>query len=190
MRVRSLSATALAAASIFQPFAIAQPPAVEYGSVHAANVVQDAAASASTSSATTTHTVTMTVMRVVQTEYATRNSTATPSLTLTPFSNGTASVLGTGAGPSVTATESAVPMLPSGAASQLGLDVVGLVAAAGMFEAAGAVLGICGLAGSLAGWGFHLYVSYGFTVHGRAMIQWGRDDDCFAAFSAQDLVIV
>ncbi|KAK1054825.1 hypothetical protein LTS16_000470 [Friedmanniomyces endolithicus] len=132
MRVRSLSATALAAASIFQPFAIAQGPAVGYGSVHAASVVQDAAASASTSSATTTHTVTMTVMRVVQTEYATRDSTATPSLTLTPFSNGTASVLGTGAGPSMTATESAFPMLPSGAASQLGLDVVGLVAAAGM----------------------------------------------------------
>ncbi|KAK0345225.1 hypothetical protein LTR91_000909 [Friedmanniomyces endolithicus] len=132
MRVRSLSATALAAATIFQPFAIAQVPAVKYGSVHAANVVQDAAASASTSSATTTHTVTMTVMRVVQTEYATRNSTAIPSFTLTPFSNGTASVLGTGAGPSMTATESAVPMLPSGAASQLGLDVVGLVAAAGV----------------------------------------------------------
>ncbi|KAK0249304.1 hypothetical protein LTS09_015566 [Friedmanniomyces endolithicus] len=113
MRVRSLSATALAAASIFQPFAIAQGPAVGYGSVHAASVVQDAAASASTSSATTTHTVTMTVMRVVQTEYATRDSTATPSLTLTPFSNGTASVLGTGAGPSMTATESAIPMLPS-----------------------------------------------------------------------------
>ncbi|KAK1824272.1 hypothetical protein LTR12_001338 [Friedmanniomyces endolithicus] len=175
MRVRSLSATALAAATIFQPFAIAQAPAVEYGSLRAANVVQDAAASASTSSATTTHTVTMTVMRVVQTEYATRNSTARPSLTPTPFSNGTASVLGTGAGPSVTATESAVPMLPSGAASQLGLDVVGLVAAAGMFEAADAVLEICGSGWFIDRWRFHLYVSYGFTVHGRAEIQRGGD---------------
>ncbi|KAK0935877.1 hypothetical protein LTR29_012576 [Friedmanniomyces endolithicus] len=170
MRVRSLSATALAAASIFQPFAIAQAPAVGYGSVHAANVVQDAAASASTSSATTTHTVTMTVMRVVQTEYATRDSTATPSLTLTPFSNGTASVLGTGAGPSMTATESAIPTLPSGAASQLGLDVVGLVAAAGMV-------------------GFFV-VYYEFTLHDRASFQLGRNRDCSAAFPAQDLVLL
>ncbi|TKA76068.1 hypothetical protein B0A55_05703 [Friedmanniomyces simplex] len=138
MRVRSLSATALAAAAILQPFAFAiaqAPPAVELANVHAADVVQDAA-SAYTSSATTTHTVTRTVIRVVQTEFATRNSTlsatAMPSLTLTPYYNGTASVLGTGAGPSMTATESARPMMPTGAASRFGLDVAGLVAAAGM----------------------------------------------------------
>ncbi|KAK3070699.1 hypothetical protein LTR53_010011 [Teratosphaeriaceae sp. CCFEE 6253] len=137
MRLRSYSATALAAAAIFNPlaFVAAQASPVNTDGVKAVDLVQDGAP-ADITLATTTHTVTRTVMRVVQTEFATRNSTisnkAVPSLTLTPYYNGTASLLGTGAALSTVMTQSARSMVPSAAASNLGLDVAGLVAAAGI----------------------------------------------------------
>ncbi|KAK5713396.1 hypothetical protein LTR17_017577 [Elasticomyces elasticus] len=135
MRVRSISATAIAAFAAFQPlaFAVAQAHPIDTDSVQAAHVVQDGAI-AYTSSATTTHTLTRTVMRVVQTEYATRNvSTATASLTMTPYYNGTASAFGSGvAGSSATGLQSAKTMLPTGAAVRRGIDVVGMAAVVGV----------------------------------------------------------
>ncbi|KAK5718130.1 hypothetical protein LTR17_015852 [Elasticomyces elasticus] len=138
MRLRSISATALFTFSVFHPLAFAVPQAhpIDTDSVQTPhNIVQegDTAISPYTSSATTTHTLTRTVMRVVQTEYATRNvSTATPSLTITPYYNGTASAFGSGAAASSTAIQSAKPMLPTGGAAQLGLDIFGMAAAVGI----------------------------------------------------------
>lgn len=87
----------------------------------------------------TTFTLTRTVMRVVQTTTATREANTTKaiptyasaSLTLTPYINGTASVLGTGATPSSMST-SAVPMMPTGAASRVCMDTVGWAAMVGL----------------------------------------------------------
>ncbi|KAK3638923.1 hypothetical protein LTR56_012836 [Elasticomyces elasticus] len=138
MRVRSISATALAAFAAFQPlaFAVAQQQAhpIDTDSVQSPHDIIQEGAIAYNSSATTTHTLTRTVMRVVQTEYATRNvSTATPSLTMTPYYNGTASAFGSGvAGASATGVQSAKPMVPTGGAAQRGLDVVGMAAVVGM----------------------------------------------------------
>ncbi|KAK4896922.1 hypothetical protein LTR27_005169 [Elasticomyces elasticus] len=136
MRLRSISATAFAAFAALQPLAWAQAHPIDTDSVQAApnDVVQEGAiAIAYTSSATTTHTLTRTVMRVVQTEYATRNvsvssATATPSLSLTGYGNGTVGAFGS----SSTAIQSAKPMVPTGAASHLGLDVVGKAAVVGV----------------------------------------------------------
>ncbi|KAK5720824.1 hypothetical protein LTR15_006786 [Elasticomyces elasticus] len=136
MRVRSISATAIAAFAAFQPLAFAIPQAhpIDTDSVQNPHDVVQEGAIAYTSSATTTHTLTRTVMRVVQTEYATRNvSPATPSLTMTPYYNGTASAFGSGvAGASATGVQSAKPMVPTGGAAQRGLDVVGMAAVVGM----------------------------------------------------------
>ncbi|KAK5135818.1 hypothetical protein LTR08_004645 [Meristemomyces frigidus] len=142
MRIRSLSATALAAAALLQPLGVfAQLPQhdVVY---HAANVVQAAATSVTaTTSTVTTFTLTRTVMRVVATATATRlanvkalttavpTNPASASLTLMPYANGTASVLGTGASPSLLSTQSATP---SGAASRVGMDTVGWAAMVGL----------------------------------------------------------
>ena len=87
----------------------------------------------------TTWTLTRTVERVVQTVTATRNGTevavtttsfaiGTPSLTVTPYGNGTG-VFPTGTG---VATQTAVPYTPTGASSRLGMDLVGLGAVAGL----------------------------------------------------------
>lgn len=124
----SIIATALTAAS----FATAQ-----------VDVAQNSADG--TTSAMTTWTLTRTVERVVQTVTATRNGTQVPlttttssvvmplasaSLSITPYVNGTASVWGTGAGPT--------------GASQTGRPVSGgnRVAAAGVLCA---MVGVAGL---------------------------------------------
>ncbi|KAK4549347.1 hypothetical protein LTR36_006344 [Oleoguttula mirabilis] len=139
MRVRSLSATALAAAALFHG-AFAQVPAPD-AYIQAADVVQAAATSASTTTSTvSTVTLTRTVMRVVQTTTATRHAdmklpgTSLPSasLTLISFANGTTTVLGTGATPSSISTQSAQAMLPSGAACRVGTDTVGWAAMIGL----------------------------------------------------------
>ncbi|KAK3115517.1 hypothetical protein LTR53_005053 [Teratosphaeriaceae sp. CCFEE 6253] len=119
MRLRSYSATALAAAAIFNPlaFVAAQASPVNTDGVKAVDLIQDGAP-ADITLATTTHTVTQTVMRVVQTEFATRNSTISNK----PCRAALSTVM----------TQSARPRVPSAAASNLGLDVAGLVAAAAM----------------------------------------------------------
>lgn len=48
-----------------------------------------------------------------------------------PYANGTATVSGTGAGPS--ATQSGVPMEPSNAGSRVGGDVLGVAVLGGLF---------------------------------------------------------
>jgi len=126
----SILATALTAAS----FATAQ-----------VDIAQSGANADATSSALTTLTLTRTLERVVQTVTATRNDTQLPltatsvvmplasaSLSITPCINGTASVWGTGAG-------------PTGMPSQTGRRVSGgsRVAVAGVL---GAVAGVVGLA--------------------------------------------
>lgn len=130
MRIRSLSATALAAAAVFQG-AFAQAPD---DTTQAADVVQTAAMTASASTSTvSTVTLTRTVMRVVDTITATRDvtfpgtSVPSASLTLVPYSNGTASVLGTGATPTTTRLAQ-----PSGAAGRACMDTVGWAAMVGL----------------------------------------------------------
>ena len=137
MRIRSLSATVLAAAATFRGAAC---QAAGSDSIKAADVVQDGAAPAITTSAQTTFYLTMTVERVVETVTATRNYTAplttsTPlasaSMSITAYANGTASVFGTGAGPSSSATQTPEPLTPANAAGRLDMDTVGLAAIAG-----------------------------------------------------------
>jgi len=139
MRVRSLSATALAAAALLHPLRACAQAADLDVSIQAADVVQAAATDGATTSTVTTYTLTRTVMRVVQTTTATlpanmtlSTTLASASLTLTPYVNGTASVLGTGATPSSMTTQSPQPAVPSGAASKVGLDTVGWAAVAGI----------------------------------------------------------
>lgn len=87
----------------------------------------------------TTYTYTKTVQRVVETVTATRNtslatsSTVSPplgtaSIGVIPQSNGTSTVLGTGAGPSgSTPTE-----IPDSGAEKVGLEMLGLMAVVGL----------------------------------------------------------
>ena len=133
MRIRGFSGTALAAAAIFHG-AGAQVP-----------VAQAGASSDDITSVLTTWTLTRTVERVVETVTATKDNMtltslattsittlASASMTLTPYMNGTASVLGTGASPTATASESILPMPTNGAGSIHGLDVLGYAAIAGV----------------------------------------------------------
>lgn len=99
---------------------------------------------AADSSAFTTWTMTRTVKRVVETVTATRNTSLVTSSTVSPpmgtasvgvipQSNGTSTVLGTGAGPS----GSAPTGLPGSGAERVGLEMVGLMAVAGLVGLAG-----------------------------------------------------
>lgn len=137
MRVRSLSATALAAAAVFLPLGAGAQAADTDLSIREADAADS---SDGTSTAMTTYTLTRTVMRVVQTTTATRpanmtlSTTFVPTLasagrTLTPYVNGTASVLGTSATPT---SSSQTLVTPSGAASRIGMDTVGWAAIAGV----------------------------------------------------------
>jgi hypothetical protein len=171
MRLRSLSASALAAAALFSSHGVVATPAPPVPvlerdayafapSIAANDMVQGAPSSAS-SPDTTTHMTTYTIYRTVERVVATATATGTPpadattvaaqmdqleastsvaavtmstvstpasaSITVTPYVNGTTSVLGTGAKP----TASATPQ--SGAAARsLPVDVAGLVAVVGM----------------------------------------------------------
>jgi len=132
MRIRSLSATALAAVAALQ------------GAGAQVAVAQKGASDGDSTSVMTTWTVTRTVERVVQTVTATKDhetltslvtssitTLASASLTFTPYANGT--VLGTGANPMATGSQSAQPMMPSsGAASSYAVDVLGYAAMAGV----------------------------------------------------------
>lgn len=121
MRFSTIATTALSAAS----FASAQVDVAQNGA--------DA-----TSSALTTWTLTRTVERVVQTVTATRNGTQVPltttsvvmplasaSLSITPYVNGTASVWGTGAGPTSAPVQTGRPV--SGGSRMAGVSALGIV---------------------------------------------------------------
>ena len=132
MRIRSFSATALAAVALVHPTNVLARVPQHDVVYHAANVVQAAATSITgTISTVSTFTLTRTVMRVVETATTTRQAnikaltTALPSASLTfvPYVNGTTSVLGTGATPT---------SKPSSAACRVGVDTIGWAAVMGL----------------------------------------------------------
>lgn len=140
MRIRSLSATALAAtAAIFLPrHCLAHPADAETNS----NVETQTSVSPTTS-AMTTYYLTRTVMRVVETETATmpRANTSTLSTSLRPsasvmatqYLNGTTSLLGTSATPTSSSIETGVSQpTQSGFANRLAIDSIGSAAIAGI----------------------------------------------------------
>jgi len=109
---------------------------------------QDAYPAATDSSLVTTWTMTRTVQRVVETVTSTRNTSAltttsdvsvsqtttvspplgTASMGVLPHTNGTSTVLGTGAMPS----DSAPTDFPESGAERVGLEMVGLMAVVGL----------------------------------------------------------
>lgn len=118
------------ATTLFAAIAAAQP--------------QDAYPAAGDSTMMQTFTMTRTVERVVETVTATRSSSyatvspplGTASAGIYPVSNGTSTVLGTGAGPSGGAA-SAATGLPVSGAGKVGLEMLGLMAVAGVVGLAG-----------------------------------------------------
>lgn len=140
MRVRSLSATALAAtAAIFLPHqSLAQPADAEIISK-----IETQTSVSPTTSAMTTYYLTRTVMRVVETETATMSKANTSTLSTflrpsasvmaTQYANGTTTLLGTNATPTSSSIETGVSEpTQSGAAYRVTIDSRGSAALAGI----------------------------------------------------------
>ncbi|KAI7341035.1 hypothetical protein KC340_g155 [Hortaea werneckii] len=141
MRIRSLSATALAAttAIFFSHHCLAQPADAETNS----NVETQTSVSPTTS-AMTTYYLTRTVMRVVETKTAAMPATdmstfstslrrPSASVVATQYTNGTTSLLGTSATPTSSSIETGVSQPTQfGFADRLAIDSIGPAAIAGI----------------------------------------------------------
>ncbi|KAI6802023.1 hypothetical protein KC363_g5534 [Hortaea werneckii] len=138
MRVRSLSATALAAtAAIFLPHhSLAQDAEIN-------SKIETQISVSPTTSAMTTYYLTRTVMRVVETETATMSKANTSSLSTslrpsasvmaTHYANGTTTLLGTNATPTSSSIETGVSEpTQSGTAYRVAMDSIGSAAVAGI----------------------------------------------------------